>query len=149
VRFLRHEEDKTWFEITIYEGRNQQIRRMGEASGFPVMRLARLSFAGINHEDLRPGQWRFITASELMDLRATASRSGPLGAAVTGSGARRAPGVQREPRQEEAPVLRRVPRTHADIPNDGRRTHGKAPLRSATTRDPPRRESLDRRRGRP
>lgn len=69
VHFLRHEEDKTWFEITITEGRNQQLRRMGEATGFPVMRLARVSFAGISNEGLRPGQWRFLTASELMDLR--------------------------------------------------------------------------------
>lgn len=69
VHFLRHEEDKTWFEITITEGRNQQLRRMGEATGFPVMRLARVSFAGVTNEGLRPGQWRFLTASELMDLR--------------------------------------------------------------------------------
>ncbi len=41
VDLLRHEGDKTWLELTIREGRNQQIRRMGEATGFPVMRLAR------------------------------------------------------------------------------------------------------------
>src|SRR5438105_6103241 len=33
VSLLRHETDKTWIELTITEGRNQQIRRMGEASG--------------------------------------------------------------------------------------------------------------------
>ena len=43
VSMLRHEEGKTWFELTIREGRNQQIRRMGEATHFPVMRLARTS----------------------------------------------------------------------------------------------------------
>jgi 23S rRNA pseudouridine2605 synthase len=69
VRLIRHEEDKTWFEITIREGRNQQIRRMGEATGFPVMRLARVSFAGITHEGLRPGDWRSLTVEELEDLR--------------------------------------------------------------------------------
>ncbi len=69
VHFLRHEEDKTWFEITITEGRNQQLRRMGEATGFPVMRLARVAFAGVTNDGLRPGQWRFLTASELMDIR--------------------------------------------------------------------------------
>jgi 23S rRNA pseudouridine2605 synthase len=69
VRFLRHEEDKTWFEITLREGRNQQIRRMGEATGFPVMRLARTSFAGISNEGLRPGQWRPLTLDELLALR--------------------------------------------------------------------------------
>ncbi len=55
---MRFEGDKTWFELTIKEGRNQQIRRMGEATRFPVMRLARLSFAQISAEGLRPGQWR-------------------------------------------------------------------------------------------
>jgi 23S rRNA pseudouridine2605 synthase len=69
VRFLRHEDDKTWFEITLREGRNQQIRRMGDATGFPVMRLARTSFAGITSEGLRPGQWRPLTLDELLALR--------------------------------------------------------------------------------
>ena len=45
AKLLRHEGDKTWFELTIREGRNQQIRRMGEATGFPVMRLSRVAFA--------------------------------------------------------------------------------------------------------
>jgi 23S rRNA pseudouridine2605 synthase len=69
VRLLRHEEDKTWFEISIREGRNQQIRRMGEATGFRVMRLARTSFAGVTSEGLRPGESRPLTVDELMDLR--------------------------------------------------------------------------------
>ena len=69
VSFLRHEADKTWFELTIREGRNQQIRRMGEATGFTVMRLARLSFAGITAEGLRPGAWRFLAPDELKTLK--------------------------------------------------------------------------------
>ncbi len=69
VHFLRHEEGKTWFEITLREGRNQQIRRMGEATGFPVMRLARTSFAGVTSEGLRPGQWRSLNLDELVALR--------------------------------------------------------------------------------
>jgi 23S rRNA pseudouridine2605 synthase len=69
VRILRHEDDKTWLEVVLREGRNQQIRRMGEATGFPVMRLSRLSFAGITSEGLKPGEWRLLTADELMELR--------------------------------------------------------------------------------
>ena len=69
LKLLRHEGDKTWFELTIREGRNQQIRRMGEASGFPVMRLARLSFAGITADGLRPGDWRYLAPDELVDLK--------------------------------------------------------------------------------
>ncbi len=70
VTFLRHEEDKTWLELTIKEGRNQQIRRMGEATGFRVMRLARTAFAGITSEGLRPGDWRYLSRDELNTMKA-------------------------------------------------------------------------------
>lgn len=70
VKLLRHEAGKTWFELTITEGRNQQVRRMGDATGFRVMRLSRISFAGITSEGLRPGGWRYITPDELRDIKA-------------------------------------------------------------------------------
>jgi 23S rRNA pseudouridine2605 synthase len=69
AKLIRHEEGKTWLEIVLREGRNQQIRRMGEATGFRVMRLARTSFAGISHENLRPGEVRPLTREELVDLK--------------------------------------------------------------------------------
>jgi 23S rRNA pseudouridine2605 synthase len=69
AKLVRHEVDKTWFELTIREGRNQQIRRMGDATGFTVMRLARMTFAGISSEDLRPGAWRGMTRDELLALK--------------------------------------------------------------------------------
>ncbi len=62
---------KTWVELTIREGRNQQIRRMGEATRFPVMRLARTSFAGVTSEALPPGRWRYLTRQELMLIKKT------------------------------------------------------------------------------
>ncbi len=71
VKRLRFEGDKTWLEITLREGRNRQVRRLGEATGFPVMRLARISHAGVSAEDLRPGQWRALTVDELVDLKKT------------------------------------------------------------------------------
>lgn len=71
VDLLRYEGDKTWIELTIREGRNQQIRRMGEATRFPVMRLARTSFAGVTSEALPPGRWRYLTRQELMLIKKT------------------------------------------------------------------------------
>ena len=71
AKTLRFEGDKTWFELSIKEGRNQQIRRMGEATGFPVMRLARLAFATITAEGLRPGEWRHMSRDELVQLKKT------------------------------------------------------------------------------
>ncbi len=69
AKLLRVEDGKTWFELTIREGKNQQIRRMGEATGFPVMRLARTTFAGISIEGIRPGAFRFLTRDELVALK--------------------------------------------------------------------------------
>ncbi len=69
VRILRREGKKTWLEVTIAEGRNRQVRRLGEHAGTPVERLSRLSHAGITTEGLRPGQWRLLTVDELKDLK--------------------------------------------------------------------------------
>jgi 23S rRNA pseudouridine2605 synthase len=71
VRVLRDEGDKTWLEITLREGRNRQVRRLGDHAGTPVMRLARISQAGITSEGLRPGQWRWLTVDELTALKRT------------------------------------------------------------------------------
>ncbi len=43
VRELRTTEKYTWFELTITEGKNRQVRRMCEAIGHPVLKLVRLS----------------------------------------------------------------------------------------------------------
>ena len=69
VMRIRVEGDKTWLSVTLKEGRNRQVRQLGEATGFPVMRLARLSHAGITTEGLRPGQWRYLSVEELIDLK--------------------------------------------------------------------------------
>lgn len=112
VRFLRHEGDKTWFEITIYEGRNQQIRRMGEATGFRVMRLARVSFADISTEGLPPGTWRELSRDELQTLRdrwgfpKRVPRGSALAAAGTGGQAKSSPGPRRLTRRAEGRTRR-------------------------------------------
>ena len=59
----------TWMEVTLREGRTRQIHRMAEAVGLFVMRLARMSFAGITAEGLRPGEKRALTDDEVTLLR--------------------------------------------------------------------------------
>lgn len=71
VRRLRFEGDKTWLEVELGEGRNQHVRRLAERAGFPVLRLSRLSFAGIGTDGLRPGQWRPLSTDELATLKQT------------------------------------------------------------------------------
>ncbi len=66
---VEEEDNFTWIEITLKEGRNRQIRRMGEATGLDVVKLKRISFAGITIEKLRVGQYRYLTQKELSRLK--------------------------------------------------------------------------------
>jgi 23S rRNA pseudouridine2605 synthase len=69
VRLERNEGDKVWLMVTLKEGRNRHVRRLVEQAGYRVMRLARLSFAGITAEGLAPGMWRALTQEELTELK--------------------------------------------------------------------------------
>ncbi len=69
VEVERVEDGKTWVQFTLKEGRNRQIHRLAEAVNLTVMRLARVQFAGLDIDGLRPGQWRHLTSDELTSLR--------------------------------------------------------------------------------
>lgn len=71
ARRLRVEGEKTWLEISLREGKNRQIHRIGETVGNRVLRLARLAFGGVTTEGLRPGQWRYLSKEELTQLKST------------------------------------------------------------------------------
>jgi 23S rRNA pseudouridine2605 synthase len=58
--------------ITIHEGRNRQVRRMGEAVGHAVRRLVRVRIGPLSDRRLAPGTWRPLTQAEVRALeRAT------------------------------------------------------------------------------
>lgn len=56
--------------ISIHEGRNRQVRKMCDAVGLKVTKLRRVSEAGLTLGGLKSGQWRYLTAEELQQLRA-------------------------------------------------------------------------------
>lgn len=62
-------------EVEIREGRNQQIRRMLQAVGFPVTRLKRIAIGRLGIERLRPKHWRFLTEAEVEGLMESARGS--------------------------------------------------------------------------
>ena len=66
---LREERNHTWVQITLTEGKNRQIHRMGDAIGHRVMRLSRQSFAGISIDRLKPGDYRELKRDELQQLK--------------------------------------------------------------------------------
>jgi 23S rRNA pseudouridine2457 synthase len=57
VRFRKSVPD-CWIELTIYEGRNRQVRRMTAAVGHPTLRLVRWRIGDWTLEGLAPGEWR-------------------------------------------------------------------------------------------
>lgn len=71
VHVLSEEPRVTWLRMTLKEGKNRQIHRMMETLGHKVLRLSRLSYAGIDAEGLRPGQMRPLTSRELARLKRT------------------------------------------------------------------------------
>ncbi|MGB9095032.1 23S rRNA pseudouridine(2457) synthase RluE [Erwinia sp.] len=52
----------SWIKITLYEGRNRQVRRMTAQIGFPTLRLIRFAMGTQMLQDLLPGEWRDVTA---------------------------------------------------------------------------------------
>lgn len=59
-----------WLEIRIGEGKNRQVRRMGAAIGYPVLRLVRSAIGALSVEGLALGQWREIEG-DIRTLRGT------------------------------------------------------------------------------
>ena len=57
-------------ELTIYEGRNHQVKKMFEAIGYKVSKLKREKFAGLTLEGLKSGEYRHLNIKEVKTLYA-------------------------------------------------------------------------------
>jgi 23S rRNA pseudouridine2605 synthase len=69
VRELKRDSGVCLVEITITEGRKRQVRRMFSALGHPVVELDRVSFGPVVGGGLSRGDWRHLTASEVVQLK--------------------------------------------------------------------------------
>lgn len=65
-----------WFTVVLGEGRYREVRRLWQAVGCTVTRLKRVRFGPLQlPRNLRPGQWRELSASQVNHLRQTAHRA--------------------------------------------------------------------------
>jgi len=69
VKRVRQSEKNSWIEITIYEGRKRQVRRMLESVGYPVITLKRIGINGLKLGCLKTGELRYLTLDELQLIR--------------------------------------------------------------------------------
>ena len=67
IRIVR-EAANPWYEITLIEGRNRQIRRMFEQVGHHVEKLKRVRYGPLQL-DVHPGEYRRLTAQEVARLK--------------------------------------------------------------------------------
>jgi 23S rRNA pseudouridine2605 synthase len=69
VKLLETTKTNCWLKIALREGKNRQIRRMGDAIGHPVLKLKRVGVAFLDLGNLAPGQYRWLTHQEVRNLK--------------------------------------------------------------------------------
>jgi 23S rRNA pseudouridine2605 synthase len=67
IRLVR-ESDNPWYEVTLTEGKNRQIRRMFEEIGHHVEKIKRVRYGPLNL-DVPPGEFRQLGRGEVEKLR--------------------------------------------------------------------------------
>ncbi|HTK26929.1 MAG TPA: pseudouridine synthase [Pyrinomonadaceae bacterium] len=69
IKELRPTDKNGWFEVTLYEGHNQQIRKMFDAIGNSVVKLKRTNIGHLSDSGLKVGGYRKLTSDEVAKFR--------------------------------------------------------------------------------
>ena len=68
INKLGETQTNAWYEVSLHQGRNQQVRRMFELIGHSVLKLRRTRIGSLRDENLKPGYWRLVSPSEVRRL---------------------------------------------------------------------------------
>ena len=69
IKELRSTDKNGWYEVTLYEGHNQQIRKMFDTIGHSVVKLRRTAIGHIAEKWLKVGESRKLTPEEVVQFR--------------------------------------------------------------------------------
>ena len=65
-----------WLRVRVGEGRKREVRRIFEATGHQVRRLARTALGPLTVEGLEAGEWRTLDGMEVAALAGERPRGG-------------------------------------------------------------------------
>ena len=77
IKLLDETDSNSWFEISLHQGRNQQIRRMFDLIGYSVVKLRRVRIGFLVDEKLKTGYWRLLSDVEVKRLMRPRERTKP------------------------------------------------------------------------
>jgi 23S rRNA pseudouridine2605 synthase len=107
LKIERVGKDRTYLKVTLREGKNREIRRVFAKLGYPVIQLKRIRIGPLNLHGLGDGDWRFLQAHEVAQLRAEARGEAPPEPEVQRGNQRGSQrGNQRGPQRRSAPLGR-------------------------------------------
>jgi 23S rRNA pseudouridine2605 synthase len=66
---LKPTENNGWYEVTLFEGHNQQIRKMFDAVGHSVVKLKRISIGHIKDDRIAVGAYRLLDDDEIKEFK--------------------------------------------------------------------------------
>lgn len=69
IEYVAGAEDKKEIGVELHSGRNRIVRRMFEHLGYVVVKLDRVTFAGLTKKDLARGRTRYLTDKEVGMLK--------------------------------------------------------------------------------
>lgn len=75
VRIESHHGKGSWLRVILREGRKRQIREMGALTGLPVVRIIRIRIGSLYLGELKPREWRHLTAEEVAALKSPARQN--------------------------------------------------------------------------
>ena len=67
-------DDTSVLRMTLFEGRNRQIRKMCESQSLTVLRLCRIAIGDLKLGNLAPGKWRYLTKTQVDYLKGSAAK---------------------------------------------------------------------------
>lgn len=67
-------DDTSVLRMTLFEGRNRQIRKMCESQSLTVLRLCRIAIGDLKLGNLAPGKWRYLTKTQVDYLKGSVAK---------------------------------------------------------------------------